>query len=257
MPNRRTFISTGIASTGTVAFSGAVSAESSADQTRVDGYNYRLPAFAKGSRLLFQGDSITDMKWGRNERDRNHFLGHSYVYLLAARLGIELADARLDFYNRGMSGHTVADLRKRWQKDAVDMHPDLLSILIGTNDVGRGVQVESFESDYRHLLDVSLQANAELRIVLLAPFVLQSGKLKDEQSWRSRREATDKLGAVVSRIAKDYGAVLIETQGIFDSAVDLAPAEHWIWDGVHPLPQGHELIARHWLERVSARWPKT
>jgi lysophospholipase L1-like esterase len=27
--------------------------------------------------------------------------------------------------------------------------------------------------------------------------------------------------------------------------------EHWIWDGVHPLPQGHELIARNWLRRVS------
>ena len=27
---------------------------------------------------------------------------------------------------------------------------------------------------------------------------------------------------------------------------------HWIWDGVHPLPQGHELIARNWLHQVSA-----
>ncbi|MBT4797803.1 MAG: hypothetical protein HON81_05740 [Verrucomicrobia bacterium] len=29
-----------------------------------------------------------------------------------------------------------------------------------------------------------------------------------------------------------------------------------LWDGLHPLPQGHELIARHWLKSVSARWPK-
>ena len=69
------------------------------------------------------------MKWGRNQKDRNHYLGHSYVYLIAARLGVDLPLAQLDIYNRGMSGHKVADLRGRWQKDAIDMKPDLLSIL--------------------------------------------------------------------------------------------------------------------------------
>ncbi|MAL85232.1 MAG: hypothetical protein CMI23_02605, partial [Opitutae bacterium] len=48
----------------------------------VHGYNYELPKLKKGARLLFQGDSITDMKWGRNQKDRNHYLGHSYVFLL-------------------------------------------------------------------------------------------------------------------------------------------------------------------------------
>ena len=38
----------------------------------VAGYQYRLPGFKEGSRVLFIGDSITDMKWGRNEKDRNH-----------------------------------------------------------------------------------------------------------------------------------------------------------------------------------------
>ena len=48
-----------------------------------------IPSLKTGSRLVFIGDSITDMKWGRNERDRNHYLGHSFVFLLAARLGVE------------------------------------------------------------------------------------------------------------------------------------------------------------------------
>ena len=54
----------------------------------VHGYNYELPKLKKGACLLFQGDSITDMKWGRNQKDRNHYLGHSYVFLLASRLGV-------------------------------------------------------------------------------------------------------------------------------------------------------------------------
>jgi lysophospholipase L1-like esterase len=196
------------------------------------------------------------MNWGRNQNDRNHYLGHSYVYLIAARLGVDMPEAQLDIYNRGISGHTVSDLRKRWQKDAIEMKPELLSILIGTNDVGRGVKEEAFESDYRAILDASRNSNPDLRLVLLDPFVLRTGGLKNEQAWTSRRTATDKLGAIVARLAKDYQAVHIKTQEIFDAAAKSVTPEQWIWDGVHPLPQGHELIARNWLQEVSARWSR-
>ncbi len=257
MLDRRTFITSSMAAVGAAAlYSSARSEQPLADTLAVGGYNYRLPSFRKNSRLLFQGDSITDMKWGRNQSDRNHYLGHSYVYLIAARLGVDMAEAQLDIYNRGMSGHTVADLRKRWQKDAIDMKPALLSILIGANDVGRGVKADAFESDYRYILDASRKANPELRLVLLDPFVLRSGRLKSEQAWISRRGATDKLRVVVTRLAKDYSAVHIATQDIFDSAARAVTPEQWIWDGVHPLPQGHELIARNWLQKVSTRWPQ-
>ena len=71
------------------------------DSYKCAGYNYSLPHFDIGSRILFQGDSITDMNWGRDQTDRNHYLGHSYVYLIAARLGVELPQSKLDIYNRG------------------------------------------------------------------------------------------------------------------------------------------------------------
>lgn len=257
MLDRRTFMKSSIAAVGAVALCTNARAEPSrANPSSVGGYSYRLPSFKKGSRLLFQGDSITDMKWGRNQSDRNHYLGHSYVYLIAARLGVDLPEAQLDIYNRGISGHTVANLRKRWQKDAIEMKPDVLSILIGANDVGRGVQEEAFETDYREILDASRNSNPDLRLVLLDPFVLPAGELKDEKAWASRRSATDKLGIVVARLAKDYDAVHIKTQDIFDSAAKAVTPEQWIWDGVHPLPQGHELIARNWILEVSARWPQ-
>jgi lysophospholipase L1-like esterase len=257
MQDRRSFITSGMAVVGAATLCNVATAEQAlANPTGFGGYNYRLPSFRKGSRLLFQGDSITDMKWGRDQSDRNHYLGHSYVYLIAARLGVEMAEAQLDFYNRGISGHKVADLRKRWQKDAIDMKPDLLSILIGTNDVGGGVEADAFESDYRSILDTSREENPELRIVLLDPFVLRSGKLKQEEAWMSRRSATDKLGSIVAKLASDYDAVHIKTQDIFDAAAKAVAPEQWIWDGVHPLPQGHELIARNWIQEVSARWPK-
>ncbi|MGI9468751.1 MAG: SGNH/GDSL hydrolase family protein [Rubripirellula sp.] len=222
------------------------------------GYDYQCPQLKRGSRLVFQGDSITDMKWGRNEKDRNHYLGHSYVYLVAARLGVDLPGQELQFFNRGMSGHKVLDLRKRWQKDSLDLKPDLISILVGVNDVGRnlkGVDVARWEEDYRFMLSESRDANPKLRIVLLDPFVLPSGRLQEHAAYLAWRRQVDRLIPIVERLAAEFDAVHVQTQMMFDGAANKVSPEHWIWDGVHPLPQGHELIAREWIRRVSERWP--
>ncbi|MBL6763675.1 MAG: SGNH/GDSL hydrolase family protein [Verrucomicrobiae bacterium] len=222
------------------------------------GHTDRRPDLPQGSRLVFLGDSITDMKWGRNESDRNHYLGHSYVYLLAARLGVDMPGAGLEFFNRGISGNRVGDLKARWQKDAIDMKPDLLSVLVGVNDVSRenrpGVPPEQWENDYRDILNRSRKANPGLRLVLLEPFVLRCGRLKSEEAWRHWRGEIDRQREIVTRLVSDFDAVHVKTQEIFDRAAASVSPEHWIWDGVHPLPQGHELIARHWLEQVGARW---
>ena len=223
----------------------------------VSGYDYRRPTFPAGSRLLFIGDSITDMKWGRNEKDRNHYLGHSFVFLIASRLHTDLADARLQVFNRGKSGNTVGDLKDRWQKDAIDMKPDVLTILIGVNDVGRAcradklVDLKQWEADYRHILSASREANPKLKVVLLDPFVLPVTRLADPKAWNQWNGECVKLREIVKQLATAYKAVHIPTQDVFDKACQGTEPSHWIWDGVHPLPQGHELIARSWIETVA------
>jgi lysophospholipase L1-like esterase len=223
--------------------------------TILDGNDYDLPKFKDGARLLFQGDSITDMNWGRNQKDRNHYLGHSYVFLLASRLGVEMPHANLEFFNRGVSGNKVSDLRKRWHKDAIEMNPDWLSILVGVNDVSQGrgqpIDLKKWERDYRHILNESRRTNPELNIVLMDPFVLRMTRLSSDDQWKYWGGEIDKLGQIVAQMAKDFDAVHIETQKIFDQAARNASPQHWIWDGVHPLPQGHELIARNWLQAVA------
>ena len=218
-----------------------------------------IPNLKTGSRLVFIGDSITDMKWGRNERDRNHYLGHSFVFLLAARLGAEMPEAKLEFFNRGNSGNKVSDLSLRWQRDVIDLRPDLLTILIGANDVGIGfrhpqkkVSPESFQKDYRRLLEACTKANPQLKLVLMDSFVLPAERLENHAAWRAEM---DGLRNRVKQLAAEFGAVHVKLQDVFDAAAAACSAEQWIWDGIHPLPQGHELIARHWLLEVSSRWP--
>ncbi len=260
---RRMFLRSSVAGTAAAVMIGAgrtEAAEARDNASGVTGYDYRLPKIKKGATLLFQGDSITDMKWGRNQRDRNHYLGHSYVYLIASRLHTDMPEAKLNFLNRGMSGHTVANLKARWQKDAIDLKPDVLSILIGVNDVGRamrsknGVDLAAFEADYQSLLTQSRKANPALKIVLLEPFVLPVTRLKEKTAWDAWRGQIDKLRPIVAKLASEHKALLLKTQEIFDAAAKRADASHWIWDGVHPLPQGHELIARNWIEETARAW---
>lgn len=63
-----------------------------------------------------------------------------------------MADRDLTFINRGISGNTVLDLAKRWQQDALDLKPDILSILIGVNDKGKCVPMDQYEQVYDKLL---------------------------------------------------------------------------------------------------------
>src|SRR5947209_4660116 len=100
-----------------------------------------------GARILFQGDSITALGRGMTA-DPNHILGHSYVFLIAAKYGALLPQRNLTFVNRAIGGNKLADLTGRWQKDALDLKPDILSILIGINDVGHDVPFAEFEPAY-------------------------------------------------------------------------------------------------------------
>ena len=112
---------------------------------------------------------------------------------------------------------------------------------------------DQWEADYRDVLSRARKANPQLRIVLLDPFVLKSGWwMTKGGQWETSRAQISKMCAIVAGLAGEFDAVHVKTQKIFDLAARAVSPEQWIWDGVHPLPQGHELIARNWLESVSA-----
>lgn len=204
-----------------------------------------IAAFAPNARILFQGDSITDGKRGRSA-DPNHILGHGYVFIIAARQGAAFPELKLDFINRGVSGNTVLDLQRRWQADTLDLKPDVLSILVGVNDHGKGVPLEQFEQVYDKLLTQAKAANPKLKLVLCEPFVKPTGTI--DEDIRRRQE-------IVAGLARKHGAALVSCQPVFDEAARRAPADYWIWDRVHPTYRGHQLLADEWERTVREFWP--
>ena len=212
------------------------------------------PLFGTGERVLFQGDSITDMGRGRTG-DPNHLLGHGYAFLIAARYGAAYPERATVFLNRGISGSTVASLAARWKADTLDLRPDVLSVLIGINDIdrclraGKPLNVPEIEKGYDQLITEAREQNPGLRIILGEPFILPGRH--NEGNWDAWHGAVAQLQAMTARLAARHQAALVHYQRLFDEAVHQAPAAYWIWDGIHPTYPGHQRMADEW-QRVYA-----
>lgn len=199
-------------------------------------------------RILFQGDSITDANRAR-ENDENK--GKGYATLIAAELGFDNPGA-YEFINRGVGGNRVVDLLARVKCDMINLQPDVMSILIGINDVGHeiqrqnGVSAAKYEKIYDLLIEELQTALPNLQIMILEPFVLKASAT--EEAWDTFHTEVKKRAAAAKRIAEKYGLPFIALQERFDAACKRAPAAYWLSDGVHPTSAGHELIKRAWIE---------
>lgn len=204
---------------------------------------------AKSMTVLFQGDSITDAGRARGTTlPPNAGLGTGYPLFVAGRALNVLADQPLCFHNRGISGNRVVDLYARWKSDALNLSPDVISILIGVNDTWHefgsqnGVEVDRYAQIYHMLLSWTREVLPQVKLVLCEPFVLPIGAVAP--AWLPEIAARSEI---VKNLAKEFQTVFVPLQQVFDKALERAPAAHWLADGVHPTPAGHVLIADAWL----------
>lgn len=184
-------------------------------------------------------------------------MGHGYAYLIASRLWYDHPARQFHFFNRGISGNKVPDLQQRWQVDTLDIKPDLLSILIGINDGSAALggdtsfTIQRYEEGYRSLLQKTREQLPAVQFVLCEPFVLPVGRVKDK--WEAYQADIAQRQATVKKLSVEFGAIFIGLQASFNKALSRAPADYWIWDGIHPMPAGHELIAREWIGQVGKK----
>ena len=206
------------------------------------------PVIRAKDTILFQGDSITDCGRAREETPVNSGLGIGYANAIAAHLLATRPADGLTFLNRGISGNRIVDLYARIKADAINLKPNVLSILVGVNDTwhefgGRnGVDVPKYERVYRDFLKEVLEALPTVRFVLCEPFVLKCGVVTKD--WVAEM---DRRRAVVKTLATEFTAVFVPFQAMFDAAVKEAAPDYWARDGVHPTIAGHYRMAQAWL----------
>jgi len=242
--SRRMFFRASTAAATTAAVSQFLSETADAQETKI----------APGSTILFQGDSITDCGRNRKQNKANvaRGFGTGYPLLIASKLMADHPAAKLLTYNRGISGHKVPDLDKRWDKDCIDLKPNILSILVGVNDIWHKLNgnydgtVETYETGLHALLERTRKALPETKIVICEPFALRCGAVNDK--WYPEM---DERRAACKRVSDKMKCTWVPFQSMFDKVTnEETPASYWAGDGVHPSMAGHALMAKTWLETV-------
>ncbi len=194
--------------------------------------------------FLFQGDSITDAN--RDDENEDNFgLGCGYALLLASDFA-KNRKGEFRFINRGKSGDRITDVYARIKEDIINLQPDMMSILIGVNDVSHeltqkcGVSPEKFEKIYSMLIEEIKDVLPEIKIYILEPFILKG--IHTEEKWEEFSCEVKKQAIASKCIAEKFNLEFIPLQCIFDEVSSDGDARYWSVDGIHPTAAGHQII---------------
>ena len=183
--------------------------------------NKTLAALAEGQpRVVLMGDSITE-EWRRLRPD--FFADNGYV-------------------GRGISGQVSAQMLVRFRQDVIRLHPAVVVINAGTNDVAENQG--PYDEDFAFGNIVSMVELAKANgIAVVMTTVLPAARF----SWRpSITDAADKIAALNERLrayAAEQGIPFVDYYSpmvVGDATRALNPA--YSKDGVHPVPAGYKVM---------------
>lgn len=177
------------------------------------------PPAANEHRVVFMGDSITD-GWKLAES----FPGKPYV-------------------NRGISGQTTPQMLIRFRPDVVDLKPDVVVILAGTNDIAGNTGPMTVRQVEDNLASMSDIARAHGIHVVLSSVTPVFPSDKRPQFFKERPpekivEINKWMRAYCERnkiVYLDYFSAMVGKDGLMKR--DLA------YDGLHPSDAGHKVMA--------------
>ena len=200
-------------------------------------------------KILFQGDSVTDA--GRDRSDP-HDMGNGYPRYASAMIQDSFPDTEFEFIDLGISGNRTEHLVERMEADFIEIQPDIVSILIGVNDVWHHYAFEyvettdeQFESNYRTLLD-AIKSRTNARILMIQPFLLETV----DPAKQELCEELARKQAIVKKLADEYADAYLPLDEVLHSMTEEETA-YYAADGVHPTPDGACCIGEAYLGAIA------
>lgn len=195
---------------------------------RYDDANRKLPrADPAKPRVVFLGDSITD-GWRLNEYFPDR-----------------------DFVNRGISGQITGEMLGRMKADVLDLHPEAVVILAGTNDLARGIPLTVIEDNYLMMAD--LLTFSKIRAIFASLLPVSDAHKDANPAWEQTKSRPpvyiDELNDWLQRLCSQRGYTYLN---YFAAMVDSADRmkDDLTDDGLHPNPKGYRIMAPLVLEAV-------
>jgi lysophospholipase L1-like esterase len=178
------------------------------------------PSAPSESLVVFFGDSITDL-WHLDE----YFPGKSYI-------------------NRGIGGQTTPQMLIRFRQDVIDLHPKVVVILAGTNDIAGNtgpMRLEDIEANYATLAELARAHDIKVIYSSVLPVHNYTPRSQDMFAQRSptkilelNRWLQNYVAAHTDCLYLDYFAAMVDDKGLLKR--DLAE------DGLHPNAAGYKIM---------------
>lgn len=196
----------------------------------------------KDSKVLFIGDSITDVKF--NFRFMHKIKGRNiYALQLKKRFRKYSKDIKVDI--KGIASNRTYHLYDRLTADCINLKPDVIIMLIGVNDAWENYGPENYPPLLRpmepHMREIYRRIRAELphtQVLYLMPFLIDAVEEK-----LPFHKTLDEFREVLKGLAEENGALLLDLQQVFyDEQKNTDPKKLAI-DGIHPTNLGHKVMA--------------
>ena len=186
---------------------------------------------------LFMGDSIT------------HASGLTYGYdgivqIFDEYVKEELGRTKDIVLNTAVANADTLTTIPELDQRLTNYHPDVISIMLGTNDCSSrvSVTVEQFETNMRQIFNTmkTNYPNAVILVRSMTPFFNDSNREPNRQAYMD----------VVSKLATEFDAIYVDQYSEFKTATSTYSwlAAKLFTDNLHPEANGHRLMAYRFIK---------
>lgn len=203
-----------------------------------------------GDRILFIGDSITDVKFNRRSDCKIH--GKN---IWAKQTAKELSKKYkgLKFFYKGIASNRTYHIYDRLTRDCIDLKPNVIIMLIGVNDAWENYVPEQYPPLKRpmtpHMKEIYRRIRTELddaQLLVLLPFMIDT--VEEKLPFHTK---LNEFRDILSKLAIENDTPTVDLQSAFDKEQKLTAPEKLSVDGIHPTNLGHSVIAKEVLKCIS------
>lgn len=196
-----------------------------------------IPELEGKHSIVFLGDSITS--------DRESYL-NTIRELYRDRPNVNIVDA-------AVSGDKSDDAVMRFYERVLRYEPDVVCILIGTNDLRRNddayasscVSLGDIEKNLRYMISLLKSRGIKVILTTISPVVNERLRKRfPDSNWCYSPSEIDALNQLIHDLSKEYGITLNDMRTVY---AKYSPKELLLNDGLHLNALGQRLLLRSTL----------
>ena len=187
-----------------------------------DNYTFLNNKYALEGQTVLLGDSITDF-----------FNWYELFYDFSKSSGQAV-------YNRGISGDTTDRLLERLQDNVLNIRPENIVLLIGTNDIGRGLPLDLSVRNVENIIIAAKKCNPHINFILEAVYPINE-KMRYRNEKRSNKKIAE-MNKEFHKLCDKHNCVWLDfTNRLKDEKGQLK--SEYTYDGLHINAKAYEIVA--------------